>query len=116
MPYDMEPLRLETIHPEINEQVQHALSQIVESFHDESPRFDADVRKAQLTVVVDIEFTVADGRVEIAANVKTKLPGYRSVQQRFARLPHGGARILVEQDDSANQLPLTVPQHMKKET
>ena len=48
--YDMEPLRLETIHPELNEQVQHALEQIVEAFHDESPRLDPDVRKAQITV------------------------------------------------------------------
>lgn len=100
----LEPLRLDTIHPDLNSQIEQALTDIVEKFHDESPRLDKEIRKAQITVTVDIAYTLETRAVEIVASTKVKLPGYRAVAQRFARLPHGGARILVEQDDAADQL------------
>lgn len=104
---DVEPLALNTIHPDLDMQIQDALDQVVEKFHDESPRLDTAVRKAQIQVTVDITYTLADRRVEVVASTKTKLPGYRAVAAARAFLPHGGARILVEQDDSTDQLDFT---------
>lgn len=100
----LEPLRLDTIHPELNEQMDNMLAQIVERFHDESPRLDPEIRKAQIKLTIDIEYTLEDRRVQVVSKLDAKLPGYKPVVQRFARLPHGGPRILVEQDDSTSQL------------
>lgn len=105
---ELEPLALNTIHPDLDGQIEDALAEVVKRFQDESPRLDPAVRKASIQVTVDITYTLADRRVEVVASTKTKLPGYRSVAAVRAHLPHNGTRILVEQDDEAgNQLDFT---------
>lgn len=104
---DVEPLALHTIHPDLDNQIQDALDQIVTRFQDESPRLDKSVRTARIQVTVDITYTLADRRVEVVASTKTNLPGYRAVSAVKAWLPHAGTRILVEQDDPSDQLSFT---------
>lgn len=95
----VEALNLGNVHPQLAEQFDAAIRQIVEAFVDESSSYSTDKRKAEITVKIGFEHKLETRATTVSAAMSVKLPKRKGVAQ-LVKLPRGGERFLVEVDDA----------------